>query len=69
VGDNLYADIGGAQAVGIHGVWIHRDRLELHEGAPAVPDRVIGHLADLREALEEGGRPAASPGEAGPGGG
>ncbi|MFN0149018.1 MAG: HAD family hydrolase, partial [Dehalococcoidia bacterium] len=28
VGDNLYADIGGAQGVGSQGVWIHRDRLE-----------------------------------------
>ena len=52
VGDNLYADIGGAQAVGIHAVWIHRERLEMKDDAPAVPDRVIGHLTELREALE-----------------
>ncbi len=51
VGDNLYADIGGAQAVGIHAVWIHRDRLELKDEPLAVPDRVIGHLAELREGL------------------
>ena len=51
VGDNLYADIGGAQRAGIHATWIHRDRLELKDDAPAVPDRVIGHLADLRAAL------------------
>lgn len=51
VGDNLYADIGGAQDVGIHAVWIHRDRLELKEGAERVPDRVIGHLDELRAAL------------------
>jgi putative hydrolase of the HAD superfamily len=51
VGDNLYADVGGAKAVGIHGVWIHRDRLEMKEGAAAIPDRVIGHLPELCEAL------------------
>jgi putative hydrolase of the HAD superfamily len=51
IGDNLYADIGGAQGVGIHAVWIHRERLELGEAPHAVPDRVIGHLAELREAL------------------
>jgi putative hydrolase of the HAD superfamily len=51
VGDNLYADIGGAKAAGIHAVWIHRGRLELLESAPAQPDRVIGHLSELREAL------------------
>jgi putative hydrolase of the HAD superfamily len=51
IGDNLYADVGGAKAVGIHGVWIHRDRLEMREGAPAIPDRVIGHLPELCQAL------------------
>ncbi len=51
VGDNLYADIGGAQKVGVHGVWIHRDRLELRDDHPTRPDRVIGHLQELREAL------------------
>lgn len=47
IGDNLYADVGGAQSVGIHGVWIHRDRLERREDAAAVPDRVIAHLTEL----------------------
>ncbi len=51
VGDNLYADIGGAQRAGIHATWIHRDRLEMTEAGPHVPDRVIGHLPELREAL------------------
>ena len=50
VGDNLYADIGGAKRAGLHAVWIHRDRLELSEGA-AMPDRVIGHLGHLLDAL------------------
>ena len=51
VGDNLYADIGGAKAAGLHATWIHRDRLELKDESLPVPDRVIGHLAELREAL------------------
>jgi len=51
VGDNLYADIGGAKRAGLHAVWIHRDRLELTEGA-AMPDRVIGNLGQLLDALE-----------------
>ncbi len=52
VGDNLYADIGGAQSAGIHAAWIHRDRLELKDDSPCTPDRVIAHLPDLLEALE-----------------
>ncbi|MBI2767634.1 MAG: HAD family hydrolase [Chloroflexi bacterium] len=51
VGDNLYADIGGAKNAGLHAVWIHRDRMELGEGLVAVPDRVIAHLGELVEAL------------------
>lgn len=51
IGDNLYADIAGAQRAGIHAVWIHRNRLELREGAPAIPDRAVGHLHEVREAL------------------
>jgi len=51
VGDNLYADIAGAQQVGIHAVWLHRDRLEIEPGAPALPDRTIAHLGELRQAL------------------
>jgi len=51
IGDNLYADIGGAQRAGIHAVWIHRDRLELREGAPATPDRAVAHLNEVSGAL------------------
>ncbi len=51
VGDNLYADIAGAQAAGIHAAWIHRDRLEMGESPKAIPDRVIAHLDELRAAL------------------
>ncbi len=52
IGDNLYADIGGAQSAGVHAAWIHRDRLELKEDSAHVPDRVIGHLPELLTALE-----------------
>ena len=47
VGDNLYADVAGAQKVGIHGVWIHRERLEMKENPVAIPDRVVAHLDEL----------------------
>ena len=52
VGDNLYADVGGAKGAGLHAIWIHRDRLTPREDIPAVPDRVISHLGELQEALE-----------------
>ena len=51
VGDNLYADIGGAQAAGLQATWIHRGRLEMKDGQP-VPDRVIEHLDELRQTLQ-----------------
>ncbi|MCC7364683.1 MAG: HAD family hydrolase [Dehalococcoidia bacterium] len=53
VGDNLYADVGGAKNVGIHAVWIHRERLELREDLLITPDRVIGHLHELPGVLRE----------------
>ncbi|GBD24222.1 Pyrimidine 5'-nucleotidase YjjG [bacterium HR29] len=53
VGDNLYADIGGAKASGLTATWIHRGRLKLPEAPPALPDRSIAHLSpELWEALE-----------------
>ncbi|MGI8925717.1 MAG: HAD family hydrolase [Tepidiformaceae bacterium] len=51
VGDNLYADVGGAKAAGLHAVWVHRERLELREDVPVLPDRTIAHLPELRAAL------------------
>ncbi len=51
IGDNLYADVGGAQGAGLHGVWIHRDRLEMKPEDPQVPDRVFAHLSELLTAL------------------
>jgi len=52
VGDNLYADVGGARGAGLHAIWIHRDRLAPREDIPAAPDRTISHLGELREALD-----------------
>jgi putative hydrolase of the HAD superfamily len=51
IGDNLYADVGGAKNAGLHAVWIHRERLELREDVVVMPDRVIGHLAELQQGL------------------
>lgn len=47
IGDNLYADVGGAKSAGMHAAWIHRDRLELKETPEHAPDRVFAHLGDL----------------------
>ena len=51
IGDNLYADIGGAQGAGVHAAWIHRDRMEMKEDSPHIPDRVFAHLPELLAAL------------------
>jgi putative hydrolase of the HAD superfamily len=51
VGDNLYADIRGAQSVGIHAAWIHRERLKLPENPPARPDRTVATLHEIRDAV------------------
>lgn len=53
VGDNLYADIGGAQGVGVHSVWIHRERLQFPDDPPAHPHRRIGHFDELHAALAD----------------
>jgi putative hydrolase of the HAD superfamily len=47
IGDNLEADIAGAQRLGIHGVWHDPDGRGLPERPPAVPGRVIRRVADL----------------------
>ncbi len=52
VGDNLYADIGGARGAGIHSVWIHRERLQFPDDPPAHPHRRIGHFDELHAALD-----------------
>jgi putative hydrolase of the HAD superfamily len=47
VGDDLLADVGGAQAAGIHAVWVHRNRLTLGPDSSVKPDRIIAHLHEL----------------------
>jgi putative hydrolase of the HAD superfamily len=47
VGDNLSADIGGAQALGIRGVWVDAHRTGLPEEAPAQPDRIVEAVSEL----------------------
>lgn len=47
VGDNLHADVAGAQAVGLHGIWVDHRQTGLPEGAPARPDRIVTAIAEL----------------------
>ena len=47
VGDNLYADIRGAQQVGIYAVWVDTQRSGLPDGTTVRPDRIIRSLSDL----------------------
>jgi len=47
VGDNLSADIHGAQSVGLRTVWIDATRSGLPTSPPARPDRVVHHLVEL----------------------
>lgn len=47
VGDNLEADIRGAQQVGVHAIWVDPDGAGLPDGGPVRPDRIIATLSDL----------------------
>jgi putative hydrolase of the HAD superfamily len=47
VGDNLEADIAGAQAVGIHAVWIDHRGGGVPRTTATRPDRVVRGLAEL----------------------
>jgi HAD superfamily hydrolase (TIGR01509 family) len=47
VGDNLVFDVGGAQAVGMHGVWVDIRARGLPEAPVAVPDRIVTSIAEL----------------------
>lgn len=49
IGDNLHADIAGAQQLGIDGVWHDPDGRGLPERPPAVPRRIIRQVAELLE--------------------
>lgn len=54
VGDNLYADIGGGRAAGLHTNWIHRDRVQFREDLGVEPHRRIAHLDELLASLDLG---------------
>ena len=47
VGDNLHADVGGAQAVGIYGVWVDWCGDGLPDNSTVKPDRIIRSIAEL----------------------
>ena len=47
VGDNLYSDIGGAQGVGIYGIWIDWRGNGLPDNTPTIPDRTIRSIVEL----------------------
>jgi putative hydrolase of the HAD superfamily len=49
IGDNLHADIGGAQALGIRGVWHDADGSGLPASPSALPHRIIRCLPELFE--------------------
>ncbi len=53
IGDNLGADVLGAQSVGVRTVWIDRDRTGLPAEAPARPDRTALELAELAALHED----------------
>lgn len=47
VGDNLEADILGAQQVGVCAIWVDPDGGGVPDGSRVRPDRIIGTLSDL----------------------
>ena len=47
VGDNLMNDVGGAQAVGIYGVWVDRRDRGLREDSAVRPDRIVQSITEL----------------------
>ena len=47
VGDNLLNDVGGAQAVGIYGVWVDGQGTGLPEDSPVKPDRIVRSIVEL----------------------
>ena len=47
VGDNLINDVGGAQAVGIYGVWVDWQGSGLPDNSKMQPDRIIRSITEL----------------------
>ncbi len=47
VGDNLHADIAGAQSLGIHAVWVDWKGSGLPESSPTTPDSAVRTISEL----------------------
>ncbi len=47
VGDNLINDVGGAQAVGIYGIWVDWRGVGLPEDSTVKPDHIIRSIVEL----------------------
>lgn len=52
IGDSLYADIAGAQKLGIATVWNDWEKKGLPQDAPAKPDRTINAISELLSQLK-----------------
>ncbi len=46
-GDSLRFDVGGAQAVGLHAIWVDVHGTGVPEDVPVLPDRIVRGIADL----------------------
>ncbi|MAE96806.1 MAG: phosphoglycolate phosphatase [Deltaproteobacteria bacterium] len=51
VGDNLHADVAGAQSSGITGVWVDAEERGIPQGIDVAPDHRIRGLAELIDRL------------------
>jgi len=49
VGDNLHADVAGAQAVGVTGIWMDHADEGIPEGSSVEPDHTVTTLAEISE--------------------
>ncbi len=49
VGDNLHADIGGAQALNIYSIWVDWSASGLPAGSKVKPDHVIHSISQLQD--------------------
>ena len=47
IGDNLHLDVGGAQALGIHSVWVDCEGKGLPENSSVQPDRILRTIVEL----------------------
>lgn len=52
IGDNLFADVKGAQGVGMRGVWRENDRGEALDDGTIIPDGTITTLHDVLPLLD-----------------